>query len=50
LEATGYKVLSASLNDHPPDIKGFAKIWDDDTKFKQFPQVPGEGTESITQF
>jgi hypothetical protein len=46
----GYRVLSPSLNDHPPDIEGFSQIRNDDTEFNQFPQVPSEDTESITQF
>jgi hypothetical protein len=50
LEATGYGVSSSSLNDHPPDIEGFSQIRDDDTKFNQFPHVPGENTESISKF
>jgi hypothetical protein len=37
------------LHDHPPDIEGFSQIRDEDTEFNQFPQVSGEGTESITK-
>jgi hypothetical protein len=50
LEATGYGVLSPSLDDHPPDIEGFSQIRDDDTKFNQFPQVPVKTQRVLPNF